>query len=427
LRGFTSFNVLDVSESSLVMGFVGFFILVTIIAGLYPAIYSRRFPPTVIFRNRIRLKGSSLLSRILNSLQFAFALVGLIAGITFMKNAKFLETMDLGYQKENIITLWLDDQTEYQLMRDKIRSNPEIVEYAGTDDQLAGAFSDTYLLLDTGNVEIRSRRVGEGYMELMGVKLIDGRMFNKNRESDFTEGVIVNQAYVGRFITGDPIGKLVNLREGKRYVIGVIDNIVFNVYEGFQFIPEIYIPNKEEESNTLVVKTSTENRHEVYDFLVKSWKQVIPYRPFSGSYQEDFALGDAMETTRNLREIFFYLAILGSLLSVTGIFALSSLNVASRVKEIGIRKVMGATTKSILMHINKDFLVVLIISVVVGTGLGYFLTSTLLSFIYEFHTSVEFVTLVLCGILVGIVAMVTTSLTIMSAANTNPANTLKDE
>ena len=427
LWGFTSFNVLDVSETSLVLGFVGFFIIVTIIAGLYPAIYSKRFQPTVIFRNRIRLKGSSLLSRILNSLQFAFALVGLIAGLTFMKNAKFLESLDLGYQKENIITLWLDDQTEYQLMRDKIRSNPAIVDYAGTDDQLAGAFSDTYLLLDTGSVEIRSRRVGEGYMELMGVKLIDGRMFNKNQESDFTEGVIVNKAYVGRFITGDPIGKLVNLREGKRYVIGVIDNIIFNVYEGFQFIPEIYIPNKEEESNTLLVKTSTENKHEVYDYLVKSWKQVIPYRPFAGSYQEDFALGDAMETTRNLREIFFYLAILGSLLSVTGIFALSSLNVASRFKEIGIRKVMGATSKNILMHINKDFLVVLIISVAVGTGLGYFLTSTLLSFIYEFHTSVEFVTLVLCGVLVGIVALVTTSLTIMSAANTNPANTLKDE
>jgi ABC-type antimicrobial peptide transport system permease subunit len=426
LWGF-SFNVLDISGTSLVLGFVGFFLLVTVIAGIYPAVYSRRFQPAVIFRNRIKLKGSSLLSRILNSLQFAFALVVLIAGLTFMQNAEFLETLDLGYQKDHVISIWLDDQSEYQLMRDKIKSNPDIIEFAGTDDQLAGAWSDTYLQVDTGSVEIRSRRVGEGYMDLMGVNLIHGRMFNKDQESDFTEGVIVNQAYVDRFIKGDPIGKLVNLKEGKRYVIGVIGNIIYNVYEGFKYIPEIYIPNREEESNTLVVKAGTSNREEVYDFLVKSWKEVIPYRPFSGSYQEDIAVGDAMETTRNLREIFFYLAILGSLLSMTGIFALSSLNVASRFKEIGIRKVMGATSKGILFHINKDFIIVLVVSILLGTGLGYFLTSTLLSFIYEYHTSVEFVTLVLCGILVGIVAMVTTSLTIMSAANTNPAHILRDE
>jgi putative ABC transport system permease protein len=101
--------------------------------------------------------------------------------------------------------------------------------------------------------------------------------------------------------------------------------------------------------------------------------------------------------------------------------------VASRFKEIGIRKVMGATSKRILMHVNRDFLIVLIVSVVVGTALGYFLTSTLLSFIYEYHTSVEFVTLVLCGLVVGLVALATTSMTILSAANANPAHILRDE
>lgn len=422
-----SFNVLDISGTSLVLGFIGFFLLVTVIAGLYPAIYSRRFQPAVIFRNRIKLKGSSLLSRILNSMQFAFALVVLIAGLTFMQNAEYLDSLDLGYHKDHVISIFADDHTEYQLMRDKIKSYPDIMEFAGTDDQLAGAWTDTYLLVDSGSVEIRSRRVGEGYMDLMGVKLIQGQMFNKSQESNFIEGVIVNQAYVDRFITGDPIGRLVNLKDGKRYVIGVIGNIIYNVYEGFKYIPEIYLPNKEEESNTLVVKTSAKNSKEVYDFLVKSWKEVIPYRPFSGSYQEDIAMGDAMETTRNLREIFFYLAVLGSLLSVTGIFALSSLNMASRYKEIGIRKVMGATSGRILIHINKDFILVLIVSILLGTGLGYFLTSTLLSFIYEYHTSVEFVTLILCGALVGFVAMITTSLTIISAVNTNPARILRDE
>jgi len=173
--------------------------------------------------------------------------------------------------------------------------------------------------------------------------------------------------------------------------------------------------------------TSAKNREEVVNYLVKSREEVIPYRPYAGSFQEDIAMGDAMETNRNLREIFFYLAVPGSLLSIAGIFALSSLNVASRFKEIGIRKIMGASAKGMLIHISKDFLAVWIVSVALGIGLGYFLASTLLSFIYEYHTNVDLVTLVLCGILVGTVALGIISLTNLTAASTNPAHILRDE
>jgi ABC-type antimicrobial peptide transport system permease subunit len=88
---------------------------------------------------------------------------------------------------------------------------------------------------------------------------------------------------------------------------------------------------------------------------------------------------------------------------------------------------MEATVNGILIHINKDFISILIVLLLIGAGIGYFLTSILLSFIYEYHTSVEFVTLVLCGILVGMIALATTAMTILSAANTNPAHILRDE
>ncbi|MBR9999675.1 MAG: ABC transporter permease, partial [Cyclobacteriaceae bacterium] len=243
-----TFSIQDVSTTSLLLAFIGFFLVITVIAGLYPAFYSRKFQPAVIFRNKIKLKGSGLFSRVLNALQFSFSLIALIAALTFMQNAEFLKSLDIGYDKDEVITIWLDDQTEYQQMLDKIRANPDIVAFAGTDDQLGGSWADTFLHLDTGSVEIRSRRVGDGYMEMMGVDLVQGRFFEKDRESDYEEGVIVNEAYVNRYLQGDPIGQLVNLDEGKRYIVGVVGDIIYNVYEGFNFIPEIYIPNREEDS-----------------------------------------------------------------------------------------------------------------------------------------------------------------------------------
>jgi ABC-type antimicrobial peptide transport system permease subunit len=237
----------------------------------------------------------------------------------------------------------------------------------------------------------------------------------------------VNQTFIKKFGFKEPIGSLVNLRDGKRYIIGVTGDMVNNVYRGYESIPEIFLPAKEEDSRFLVVKTEMDNREAVFDWLTAAWKEVIPYKPFNGYYQENMAMGGALQTTNNLKTIFFYLAILGSLLSLTGIFALSTLNVASKLKEIGIRKVMGATPKGILMRLNRKFMIILSISTLGGGVISYFMINMVLSTIYEYHTSVKIYTLILAVLAIAGIAMATTAYTILKAANTNPAMILRNE
>ena len=160
---------------------------------------------------------------------------------------------------------------------------------------------------------------------------------------------------------------------------------------------------------------------------MNNWRKVIPYRPFTGSFQNDMALGNAMDTTRNMKTIFFYLAVLGALLSLTGIFALSTLNVASRLKEIGIRKVMGATSKAILMIMNRQFLITVGISTVLGIVSAYFLTTTILSTIYKYYAPVQVSLLIGSGFIIAFLALLTTSLTIYKTAITDPARILRIE
>ena len=420
-------EILDFSIWNLILAFIALLVLASLVAGLYPAFYSKRFQPVVIFRNRFKLKGAGITSRIMNALQFAFSLIVLAGGIIFLKNANFIKSLDMGYQRENVINIYTNDSIEYALMHDKIKNYSRISAWAGTNDLIGGEYEDTYLTLDTGIVEIRSRRVGDGYLDLMKVHMLEGRFFNKNLESDYNESVIVNQAYVDRYNLKDPIGKLVNLKNGKRYIIGVTGNIIDNIFSGALIIPEIYLPAHEDEYHVLVVKTTDRNRKEIFDYLASSWKSVIPYKPFNGFYQDDMTIGGAVETGNNLKTIFFYLAIVGGLLSVTGIFALSSLNVASRTKEVGIRKVMGASVRSILMNLNRQFVVVVAIAALGGTILAYVLINMILRLIYQYHTTIPVYTLIASAVVIAAAALLTTSLTIMKAANTNPAQILRTE
>jgi ABC-type antimicrobial peptide transport system permease subunit len=335
------------SKFNFFIAFVLLFFLTTITSGLYPALYSRRFNPSDIFRNQIKLKGTSLTSRIMNGLQFAISITMLVAGIVFSQNSDFLKMLDMGYDSENLMVIYVDNEDEYKDLEAKIINRADVEDYTGTNSHFGWSYEDTFLVLDSGNVEIRSYRIGDEYFRLMDVEVKEGRKFYEDHETDFTESVIVNKEYVKRFGLEDPIGKMVNLDEGKRYIVGVVDNFVREIWSGGKTVPEVFIPVKEDEYRILVVKARNENKQEVFDYLAESWKEIIPDRPFNGRFQEELDLGSAVMENNNMRQIFFALAILGGLLSITGIFALSSLYVAKRTKEIGIRKVLGATSQRI--------------------------------------------------------------------------------
>jgi ABC-type antimicrobial peptide transport system permease subunit len=415
------------SKFNFFIAFLLLFLLTTVTSGLYPAFYSKRFNPSDIFRNQVKLKGTSITSRVMNALQFAISITMLIAGIVFSQNSEFLKMLDMGYKSEDLIIVSVNDFKEYNLLKDKVQNQSNIVEFTGTNNHFSWSYEDTFLVLDSGNVEIRSYKVGDDYLNLMDVKLKSGRLFYEDNEVDLDEAIIVNEEYVRRFELEEPLGALVNLRDGKRYITGVVKNVIREIWSDGKIVPEVFIPVPEENFNMLVVKADKENKQEVFDYLAENWKNIIPDRPFTGMFQDDLTVGNAMQENNNMRQIFFALAILGGILSLTGIFALSSLYVSRRYKEIGIRKVMGASSQRLLIQLNSGFFWTMIFASIGGALLGYFLTNQVLAIMYKYHIGVGIGTMVFGSLAVLIAALITTSLIIFSAANTNPAYILRDE
>ena len=420
-------EALEISFFRLVLAFVAFFALAAILSGLSPALYSRKLQPTSIFQKQIRLKQTNWASRILISIQFAISLTLIIAGIIFTRNTEFLKMLDMGFDKEGLIITRVDSESEYIGLKNQIASFASISRYAGTDHHIGWSYEDSYVVLDTGKVEVRTLNVGRDYLSVMGVDMITGRNFDFDQSSDLNENIIVNQAYVEKFDITDPIGKTINLADEKKYIIGVTGNIIDHVYQDYEPIPKIILAASEEDCRRLIVKADAGKEEEVFAYLEDSWKKLIPDRPFTGRYQDDMTMGMVYKENNNLKTIFLYLAVLGSLLSITGIFALSSLNVSRRIKEIGIRKVLGASTNKIILLLNRDFAITMILAIVIGSALGIFLTSELLNFIYKFHIGVGVFSVLISIVFIVATAFLTTSATIFSAANMNPSETLRDE
>ena len=184
---------------------------------------------------------------------------------------------------------------------------------------------------------------------------------------------------------------------------------------------------KPEQYQLMAFRVAGGDIFEVQDELEKQWKSIFPNKPFRSSLQEDIVFAEANNLNQNLKKIFLFLTVLGCILSVSGIFALASLNVEKRTKEIGVRKVLGASVSSIVKLINKEFAIILGVAMILGGTCGYFLTFTLMEEIYTQHIPVTLIPIILCGLFIFTIGIITTSGTIVKSAKASPVETLKNE
>jgi ABC-type antimicrobial peptide transport system permease subunit len=177
----------------------------------------------------------------------------------------------------------------------------------------------------------------------------------------------------------------------------------------------------------MIIRTHVGEIGAVHAYVEGVWKKIFPGRPAEIKPQEEIVHEEARTYNTNLSSIFLFITVLGCLLSASGIYALATLNVQKRTKEIGIRKVLGASVQSILQLVNREFLVLLTLAALLGSVGGYTLTTALLNDLFAQHVEVNLLTLTLCSLMVFISGMLATSGTILNTARKNPTTSLRSE
>ena len=400
-------------------------IVVSLIAGAYPAFYVSRFHPGDILKGKLKLTGGNLMSKVLLTWQFSFSIMAIFSGIVLSQNARFQKTLDWGFDKENAIVIPLQGDGNYTVLKNALSELKSIQSISGTVHNLGYGSSSANIAIDGVAHTADMLQVGASYLTTIGCNVIDGRNFLIDSQNDATESIIVNEEFVKTFDISDPLNQSILFDKRQYHIVGVVQD--FMPYGLFNPIkPSIIQAVPEASYQNLVIRANTEDLYDIFAASQATWKSQFPNKPFEGFYMEEVA-AEALHTNKGILVQFGIMALFALFLSITGLYSIVSLTVNKRRKEIGIRKVLGASVRNVMELINFEFGVVLIISIVIGCVGGYFFMDTFLSDIFVYYQKIGPSSFVTSALIILMLTALTSGIKIYQVATGNPTDSLRDE
>jgi putative ABC transport system permease protein len=402
-------------------------LLTGFLSGVYPALYVSSFSPAGVFKGDSPFRGSGRLSSVLLTLQFTISIMALVMGLVFSKNARYQNTLDLGYDKDNIIVMHLSTEF-YTSFRNEILSDPKIISVAGTEEHIGyGAYSRPVKDEDK-QLEVNVMDIGPEYAKTIGLHLLKGRLFDMTRAvADRSDNsIVINQKMADDFGWTDPLGKVITLYDTtKLTVVGVVrDFYTYGVWDKIE--PTMLRLAKSDSYSFMVVRTGKKDLPAVLDHIGKVWKTQLPNYLFTGRAQEDL-MQEEKDINGSIMKVNIFLAVVATMLSLIGIYNMVSLDIIRRKREVGIRKVQGAPVPVIMFLISKRYLVVLLIASLMGCAGGYYLSNMLLDSIWDYFVQVGYGILLSAAFIMVSATTLTLIFKIGKAAMKNPADTLRHE
>lgn len=405
---------------------IGLLVFTSIIAGAYPSLYISSYQPVKILRGNLSLGGTNWFSKILLGLQYLFTIIALISSLAFGNNAKYQREADVGFRKDNILAVRVDSQSEYDRYFNLINQMPELEEVVGTTHHIGWWTYSRTLRSGETEAEANMMNFSLGYKDMMDLNVLQGRYFEEDlAEFDKENSILVNESMVKEMGWSEPVGQVVQIDDSTRLsVIGVVMD--FYMYGFFDPVePAAFRLGAKDQMNFVVIKSGLRNT-ELRKLMEEKWYEVAPNTPFDSEFQDE-SLAGTDYVNNNIEVMFRFLGLLALILSSIGLYTLVSLNVIKRIKEIGVRKVLGASVQQIVVMVNHQFFWLLLIASSIGAGLSYFAIDALMASIFSVYKAASYFTVLvpLAGLL--LVAVFIASVRIANSAVKNPVQSLRSE
>lgn len=399
---------------------------VSLLSGLYPSLYISGFNPVTVLKGKQRISSVTGLVRTLLIVQFGLSMFTVSSAILTTQNAQFLRRMDVGYTPSQLVVLRADSEKSYQLLRDAALQQPEVTAVAGSQDQIGHA-GDHIATLEEGANKSTTEiiHVSPEYVRTLGLRLSQGRNFLDNSATDAEQAILVNQSLVKAMGWTSAVGRQVRLEDKVCRIAGVLED--FNYQFFFQKIaPCVLRMNQPDANRVLTMKVNTDDISRLSARLKTVWHKAMPDTPFRISQQDD-VYSPSYDESRRIKDVFTYVAVLTLMISAMGLFALVSLNISKKTKEIGIRKVLGASSLSIANLINREFLILITVSGVLFLPLAFYALKGLLDSVYAYHIAVGPWTFVSTLGIMLLLAIITIGSQVYRIATANPIQAIRTE
>jgi hypothetical protein len=398
-----------------------------LIAGSYPAFYISSFKPSHILRGTLKYGSTSVFTMILLTFQFSISLVAVVSGVIFTQNAEYQKNYDLGFDEESVVYAFVKDEDGYNALTRAIEDNNKIESIAGGRHSYTASWYTDPIAFNGEELDVQLLDIGANYLATTSSTILEGRNFVEGSQTDVENSVIINEELVKRFGWDKPIGQRIILRDTvELFVVGVVKNVFLNGGLWDPVRPLLLRYVKPEDYRWLVARGAATDMKEIYEEMEASYKVVFPDELPNVRYMDE-NMAETMDININIRKMFVFLGAIAAILSAIGLFSLVSLDIIKRMKEIGVRKVLGASTANIVKIINKRYIIILSVASVLGSVLGYFMADMLMASIWTYYLPIGPIAFILSITLLIVIAMVTVGGKVIRAAQANPSTTLRDE